>query len=516
MGEPVSRQKVEERQLSFDGGLNTVSDLSALGPNQFRRSLNARIAEYGGITKRNGSVIKTDVNVGEIVDGLFLWNKDDATSETLAVSDGHLFTNPDIEDGEYPWDDEGAISSSGDASPGSVFQKFRNSSGDIVYIAAGGFLNSWDGATLDASVTSVDVTTIRVHNQRLWGAGDPDFPNTLFYSGLNDGDTIADTGGGGGEIIVRTFGSSRIVGLASVGTSLLIFHERGISRVTGFGQDDTTVEPQAITADTGLIAPNSIVEVDGGVFFVSDRGVYFATEGGVRRIGTADRPDPIQPLLSSDAYTEAYDTGLSIRGCFRRATNEIIFLVPGYGAFVYNLVLSAWVGPWTGEWLDVTCLTTGSPEQTTLERLITGFSNGACRYSDDQRSRRDGADLSVIGSGEPIEWLVGFRRFFLGDESTVKAYRHGYLTALLPSSSTLEVSWRTDNREYSYSLAAPTGATWGRFVWGFFTWGRAGSKNFRIPMGGNGYFVDVTIACVDDGKPLVSRLMVEGFNLGRR
>ncbi len=123
------------------------------------------------------------------------------------------------------------------------FVEFRDAgNAEVVYIADGGLLNKWNGTTLTEIANTLAVKQVVVFNQRLWGAGNSTYPNSIFYSSLNNGDDLgnATPPAGGGQIIVRTFGDEQIIGLAPINTSLLIFHNRGISRLTGLGQDDIT------------------------------------------------------------------------------------------------------------------------------------------------------------------------------------------------------------------------------------------------------------------------------------
>ena len=49
-----------------------------------------------------------------------------------------------------------------------------------------------------------------------------------------------------------------------------------------------------------------------------------------------------------------------------------------------------------------------------------------------------------------------------------------------------------------------------------FSWGGSGSRNYRIPMGGTGYYVDMIINDSGAALPVFSRMQVETFALGRR
>lgn len=252
----MSRRKLTDAQPGFDGGLNTVSDESALQPNQMRQATNARLTDFGAATKRGGTQrVSTAAIAAYPVKNGFTWRKDGGTQEILVVLNDTLYTTTY---GAFPRTftaQSGTLSTA--VSP--TFAQFRDASADVVYLADGSTINKWNGTALTTSGIggSINASVITVHNQRLWGCGDANFPDSIFYSGLNNGDTFSVGGSGGGQIIVRTFGDETVVGLASVNTSLLIFHRRGISRLTGFGQDDITVAPQGLTADVGTIAPKS-------------------------------------------------------------------------------------------------------------------------------------------------------------------------------------------------------------------------------------------------------------------
>jgi len=111
---------------------------------------------------------------------------------------------------------------------------------------------------------------------------------------------------------------------------------------------------------------------------------------------------------------------------------------------------------------------------------------------------------------------VQFHRLYCGDEALAKAWRWGYLTVSLKGSDESRVEWISDENTGSYSLPPSSVSAWGTGTWGSGTWGGQGSVSYRIPMGGTGYYLDVTF--IDSGKalPVISRFQLEGFALGRR
>lgn len=507
---------MRDAQASFSGGLNTVSDDIALGANQVRLAQNARLTDYGAITKRYGSVRLATAALPASVRNGASWFKDNGDVQGLAVAGTTLYTiNMLATPGSTAWTAQtGTLSST--VAP--TFASFRNTAGnDVVFIADGGLLNYWTGSALVADEPDTqDVSFLTVHNQRLWGAGSSAFPDSIFYSALNDGQKFAHDGGG--QIVVRTFGDERIVGLASVGSSLLIFHRSGISRLTGFGQDDIAVQPEGISSQTGTIAPLSIVEGDGIAYFISDRGAFAATEGQVVPLGTPDTPDPILPLVRTMTTT----TLANVRGVLSRRTQEVWWYVPGYGVYTYHLILRAWSGPWIGEYVTTACFWPSLVGASAESYVVRGDTSGQVTVSDYYGSHSDGATVTDGDSGARIPMTVQLRRLYFGDDSVAKAFRYGYVTATVPGSSPLTVTWATNFGTYpSKSVAAEGGLTWDApgavwdapgGVWDVI----GGSQNYRVQMSGSGYYVDVTLGHDGFNEPTISRWQIDGFVLGRR
>lgn len=507
------REKVLDQQPRFDGGLNSVSDDSALLPNQLRRAENARLTDYGAITKRGGTrrTSTSELAAASVLNG-YTWRKDGGTQQLMAVCNGLLHTS--TFGSSYPWTwtaQTGALSSS--VAPS--FAQFQNGSADVVYIADGGLLNVWDGTTLSTDIAgTIAVETVTVHNQRLWGCGNSAFPDSIFYSSLNNGSTFANGASGGGQIIVRTFADETVVGLASVNTSLLIFHRRGISRLTGYGQDDITVLPQGLTADVGTIAPKSIVSIGNLAFFISERGLYRCNESEVSPVGTVDTPDPTLSAIRSLSVTDF----ASIRSAFNRATRELWISIPDFGVYAYHTILQAWSGPWdTGYVTPATTAIFDSLDSNGLPALLKGDASGYVTVCDAPGVFVDNQLANGTG-GTVYTMTAQMHRMFCGDEATAKSLRFGYLTAQLKGSLATDVTWRTDIDAGAFTLPTTSSGTgvWGTGVWGSGTWGGASTKNYRVQMGGTGYYIDVFIIDSGTAAPIFSKFQLETFALGRR
>jgi hypothetical protein len=509
----AGREKIVDQQPRFDGGLNTVSDDAALLPNQLRRADNARLTDYGAISKRGGTrrtaasaLAATSVRNG------YTWRQDGGTQQIMAVCNGLLHTSTFLS--TYPWTwttQSGALSST--VAPS--FAQFRDGTDDVVYIADGGLLNVWDGSALTTNIAgTLEVSTITVHNERLWGCGNSSFPDSIFYSALNNGSTLANGSAGGGQIIVRTFSDETVVALASVNTSLLIFHRRGISRLTGYGQDDITVAPQGVTSDVGTIAAKSVVSIGNLAFFLSERGLYRCNEAEVSPVGTVETPDPTLSAIRGLSSTDF----ANIRSAFNRATRELWISIPNFGVYVYNTILQAWSGPWDSGYLDpaTTCIF-DSLDSNGLPVVLKGDSSGYVSVCDASGVFVDN-QLSDGTGGTAYTMTAQMHRMYCGDDAMAKSLRFGYLTAQLKGSTATSVTWRTETDAGSFTLPTTfsSNGVWGFGTYGSGFWGGASSRNYRVQMGGTGYYIDVFIIDSGTAAPIFSRFQLETFALGRR
>lgn len=514
---PADRDRLFDGQARFDGGLNSVSDEIALLPNQARKTVNVRLTDFGAITKRGGTQRTHSVSFGAYdVQNGYTWVKSDGSSQIMVVVNGTLST---ATYGTFPI--TYTLQSSALATTGTpAFAEFRDATSEVVYIADGGALNKWNGTTVSTNLSGTpDTKVCVVHNQRLWGCGAASAPDSIFYSALSNGDTLGVGASGGGQIIVRTFGAETVQTLASLGTSLLIFHKRGISRLTGYGQDDTTVDPVGLTPDVGLIAPQSVTIVDNICYFVSERGLYRCTEAEVAPVSTPEQPDPLLPLLRDMSSAEL----ALVKAVINRATRELWISLPGAGCYQYNTILRAWSGPWVDGWLtgDTTCLFEAL-DASGLPIILRGDEEGwvvlTDAFNDDDATVAHKDNVSADGTGGTVYTSkVQLRRMYCDDDALAKTLRYGYLTANLNGSQSCSVLWRSDATYGTWALPTSDVSLWGSGTWtSSRVWGGPSSKNFQIQMSGNAYYIDVSIVDSGTAIPTFSRFKLQAFALGRR
>lgn len=499
----MPKQLLVDRQESFIGGLNTSADESRLREDEMRAAKNVRLNEFGGALKRLGSkrIHASAIGSGNPIKGGFYWPFEE---EILAVSNGTLYTASYAIPTTFT-SQTGALSTSAFPS----FAAFHDGTDEVVYIADGGLLNKWDGTTLTVNMGGTpNVSQLAVHNLRLFGCGDIDNPYRLYWSGLGDGDTLGDTANGGGFADIRTFGHSPLVGILAVGESLLIFHRDGISRFTGWSQDDIDIDSgtRGVSNDVGSISPRSLVSVENTGFFMSDRGIYAVTEGGVEPIAVKIEESIRQ--LSQEDFDEIF-------AVHNKAFREVWFFFPGTGAYVFNYRIKQWTGPWDTVFSTVESLwsaldTDGNPI------VLSGGTNGFVRHMDLTGVYKDDV-LSDGSGGSDVVMVIQCHRMFFGYQIIDKSMRYIFVTFNPRGDSSGYVTWTTGPITGIRDLPdVDIGAIWGAFTWGSFLWGSRGSAVGRVQAWGTGFYVDISIVDDTDSNPVYSRVEAHAFGLAAR
>lgn len=511
----MGRPRVTDVQQSFRGGLNLAADEFELSPTEIRRAGNARLTEFGGVTKRLGfqRLHASAVGLPSIVRGGFGWIQPTSTTE-LVIANGTLYT------GTYgipmTWTSRGG-SFTNTAVPS--FAAFRNQAGTpSVYVADGGQVNAWDGTTLRMRIASTpNVSWLAVYNRRLFGGGDPAQPTRVYWSALDNGDTLGQQVPGGGFGDIRTFGFQDLTGSLVLGSSQLLFHRGGISRFTGWSQDDIAIDSgtRGVTQDVGTIAPGALATVENVGFFLSDRGIYRVTEAGVQPVSV--KIDTMIKTLDQTLFPRA-------RAVHNKPNKEVLFWLPDVGFYVYNYAVDGWTGPWTGGFsTDAVYSLWNSLDATGKPIVLFGGQDGFIRRIDMPNTYLDDV-LSDGTGGIKFSLDVRCRRFYFRDPQTniidpsaEKSLRFGYLQADNRGSLGSQVSWVTQTGAGIQTFAANLSATYGSGIkYGGFVWGGTGSSSTRFQIAGRGNYADFTIS--DDGlaASVYSRLEAEAFVMGRR
>lgn len=538
----MSLPTVRDRQSGFAAGLNTTSDDAALSENECRAAVNAQLSTRGAIRKRQGTQRVSANALPAAVLGGYSWARTSSVQE-LVVADGSLYTGAlSI---PITWTDRGG-SLSTTVYPS--FAAFKGPSAEGVYIADGGQLNFWDGTALTEDIAGTpNVEAIAAWGPRLFAVKDDTIYWSSTTSGIN-GHTLGNAGAGGGSAIVRTYGGQSLVGLAPLRGSLLLFHRSAISRFTGATQDDIDIDAgtQGISGDVGTVAKRSIIAVENAVYFLSDRGVFSASESAV---------EPVSSPLEDTLANLTKNDWVKVSSVHARAFNEIRWAIPGAGVYVFNYRTRGWTGPWTAPSLAVAplILTEGGDTLTAESGLalglpaetgepvamwdtkdgdgrsvvLSGHENGHVLWNDRDSLYVD--DLySDSTNGRPYEFRVQCRRFFANDYTLIKSWRTLYVLGDFPDPSLVGVSVQTSGNGVTYPLPYDPSQFAGSYVWGGtnWVWGTPGVvygdantatvERARIPMQGTSPWADVTFTYTGGQSARLSIVDVEGFARRRR
>lgn len=500
------RSSLEDSESDFSGGLNASADDSLLAPNELRVAANCRLSVFGAVAKRLGTQ-RTSVAALENspVRGGFGWTNGVGVTQQLAMAGTTLYT------GSYAmpmtWTAQGGtLSSTGIPS----FAQFYDGTKEVVYIADG-VLRKWDGTILALAVagTPAVVTQLAVQNRRLFGITGVD--ESLYFSDLDKGDTLGNTGAGGGFEVIRTFGKQPITALLPLRNSLAIFHREGISQFTGWSQDDIAINAgtRGLSSDTGTIAPHSIVAVENTGFFLTDRGFYSLNEFGVQSIS---------PKIESVIRGLDQSQFARVQAVHLKSTMEVAWYLPDVGCYVYNYRLGSWTGPWTGSYVSPeTHAMWPTVDSENRPIALSGHFDGFVRRMGAPGIAVDDA-LSDGTGGTPVIMTAQCRRMYFGEPETEKAYQSAYLQINTNGSRLSTLSWSSETGQASATLPySPAGFWDSSSTWDInHAWGAGGSGSQRVLLNQRGKYLDVAFTDGGAAQPSLSRVRVVAAGYGPR
>jgi hypothetical protein len=509
----MSLPEVQDRQDGFGGGLNTTSDDAALKPNECREAKNTRLSTRGAAEKRAGTQRVLASPLGAAVRGGFSWKRT-ASVQELVVSGGKLWTGA-LTIPMTLTDRGGTLSTT--VPP--TFAPFKGPTSEGVYIADGGPLNFWDGVTFTENIADTpSVEAVVSWGPRLFAVKD----DTLYWSSTTGGINGHTLGAlaGGGQAIVRTYGGQELITAAPLKQSLLLFHRAAISRFTGATTDDINIEAgtQGIAGDVGTVGKRSVVGVENAVYFLSDRGVFAATEMAVQPVSS-----PLERTLADLTKSD----WAQVSAVHARAFNEVRWMIPGVGVYVYNYRTQGWSGPWDTAYATTTAMW-DTLDDAGRNVVLIGRNDGHVLWCD--RASRWVDDVDTAGSGgDEYTWRIKARRLFGGDYTSYKSWRMAYVYGEFfdPGNTLCEVTSRGST--VTVSLACPCAQApslslaWDdpSTVWDDPTtvWSNdaaTSAERGRFPLHGVNPWTDVAMEYTGDRPIRLSILDAVGFARNRR
>ncbi len=473
--------RVLDKQTSFAKGIDYNDGGS--GGDFCQQLTNWRILPNGSLQKRGGSQYIGNSN-NPFSSGVVT-----AGFDFVSALNSNVVTHLVVTDSGTGWFllREGTHTtwqSSGSAILGQGSFALHSSGGvatEAVFYADGGPLNKYTfggGLTINLASTP-NVQHLAVYNRRLYGSCDSGNPQRVYWSALDDGDSLGIGGSGGGSVDVYTGTRTPITGIAVVGSSLLIFHRDSISRFTGWTQDDFQVDPRGVSSTVGCKNKRTICQIGATqVAFLGNDGIYLSDGNSVSKIS-----DPLQTYLGRQLLGSFPFTVVMAH---HPRYHELWVSVPGEdtnGIFAYNLDTGAWSGPHyvTGLTFRPASLW---PGYDNLGRQYVTFGN----ESTDAPVRLDALDASGDPffldhvafdetGGSAFQAIAKVKRFDFGSASTTKSIRSVRIAGNLRASGNTSVQTTTPAGSGA-AISLPT---------------VDGDKSYVAFPGGQGPWVDVTI-----------------------
>lgn len=185
---------------------------------------------------------------------------------------------------------------------------YQDGESDVVLIADGkGPVLTWSGSGQAAVREGIapHFAHIEVNYERVWGAGAPGEPDTVYWSRQFDvGDWTPDANdpdAGGGYVLVPTWDGGKIRLIKTLFNDVVIFKDDDILKLTG-----TYPGEYAITHINGVVGPvaaRTVVQYGDRVYFVGKSGL--CVYDGVRALNAGDRRAQDWYNRISEAYASA-------------------------------------------------------------------------------------------------------------------------------------------------------------------------------------------------------------------
>lgn len=431
-----------ENRFDFRGGVNTAFSVDTLTPREVRSAINYRLTKFGSLLKRSGTqrVHSSAIGTGADVLGTFQWDAPAAAGQIVGIAGGNFYHKTlaasnftevasTLSTSNLPW------------------FAAHNLSGTATLYIADGALRKWNGTALTTSISGApSARTVAVYKRRLFAT---DNTKTLYWSSVDNPDAWA-TADGGGSAPVETFDLEPVVGLAVVGSSLLLFKENSIARYTGVRASEINIDldTEGVSADVGCFAPKSICRFDQHVFFLSDRGPYAATEAGVIAIGAK-----IENKFDRRAWSDAV-------AVHHKGAREVWLWSPGLGeGWCYNYRLEAWTGPHSLASAYGIYSACTFEDSTGFESILYGGGDGFVRDGDKSGSTSKDDILSDGTGGTNITATVTMPTIFFGDPTAHKiAPLSQWIGADLGASGSMTVTASSEQQASNSVTVATKGA----------------------------------------------------------
>jgi hypothetical protein len=322
-----------------------------------------------------------------------------------------------------------------------------------------------------AGLPPTDIRYIDVWRGQLIGAGSISATDTVYYSNVVTSDGWATATD---NFIV----DNKVTGLKALDNILYIFKKHSIDGVTGDLSVDNIQVDRVSREGVGCAAHNTIQEVRGRLFFLSDQGVYSISPEGVQDVGS-----PIYPKFQAgNNFSFRYATAFNWL-----ADNKYILFMPNLATvndpslsnitndevYVYDYFRDAWL-----EWSSLSFMG-GMTEANDDIYFSRRLSNNVdiCKmlqtttkqdYNDHHEAITFSYSTNWMTLDEPSIWKKFLRCKIHSYDTSVNDFENDAFTVTLKSQHDYNTGKDWTNLSYDFSGGSQG---WGLGPWGQFPWG---------------------------------------------
>ena len=442
----------------FVGGQNTASASDNVSDNEVRLATNMDVILRGALRTRKGTVATTwdcmaALASDKIPSKIAEFSTPAGVLVQLALVDGSLYRRDNA---------TALLTGCGTYMDFTVYN-------NKVYMFIKDSYYTYDGTTLAEatnSQTDSQLATIKkckyivARAERVFCSGNPDSPNSLYYSQIGD-PTYFKTGG----FVVQAASADGdfITGLAEFNENLLVFKSRGIWAWMGYSIVDD-VKFVRLNVHTGTRHDATITNVNSYLFFLGDDGVYAmrsAYSGGIDTVKISTTIDDIMKEMSKDSAFNATATGLYADGkyflSFTRVTlNDTLIVCHVQAGEDFKTL------PWT-EYKGVTA---ASMLKSGDGNVYFGSASTKLIYRYDEDAFDD--------VGVPFDYEIQTKDYDMGSPIHLKKFKRVWVRTNqeLESNTTYDVLIKIDYATVEYIEAdGSESLVWDKGSWGENKWG---------------------------------------------
>lgn len=111
-----------------------------------------------------------------------------------------------------------------------------------------------------------------LHYERVWGIGDPEKPNTVYYSALGNPELWDTETSDAGEISITTYDGDKFIAIDTVFDDIVLYRQKSIFRISGTSPENYRLTK--IPSECGACGPNAVANDGKNSFFVGNDGIY--------------------------------------------------------------------------------------------------------------------------------------------------------------------------------------------------------------------------------------------------